>query len=72
MVARFAISCCVADASAIGLPVVWDSAADLPQGEWIRVKGTFDVGAFNGDTVPVLQASSVEQVAQPEHPYLYP
>ncbi len=72
MVARFAISCCVADASAIGLPVYWDKAADLPQGEWIQVQGAFSLGTFQGDQVPVLRASSIAVVAQPEHPYLYP
>lgn len=72
MVARFTISCCVADASAIGLPVVWDKAADFPQDSWVRVQGTFEVGQFRGDTVPVLKAASVETVEQPEHPYLYP
>ncbi len=72
MVARFAISCCVADATAIGLPVSWANAADLTQGEWIEVKGTFKVDDFGGDQMPIIQAASVDQVAQPEHPYLYP
>ena len=72
MVARFAISCCVADASALGVPVFWEQAEDLPQGEWIRVKGAFDLDSFRGDDLPVLQAASVEVVPQPEHPYLYP
>lgn len=72
MVARFTVSCCVADASAIGLAVIWDAAGDFPQDTWVRVQGTFEVGEFRGDTVPVLQAASVETVEQPEHPYLYP
>lgn len=72
MVARFTVSCCVADAAAIGIPIMWDKAATISQDTWVRVKGTFQVGEFRGDTVPVLQAVSVETVAQPEHPYLYP
>ncbi len=72
MVARFAISCCVADATAIGVPVVWDQMPTLKQGEWLEVKGTFSVADFQGSQMPVLQATSVDQVAQPEHPYLYP
>jgi putative membrane protein len=70
MVARFTVSCCVADASAIGVPVQWAEA--LPQGEWVRVQGTMQVGEFRGDTLPILHAASVEIVEQPEHPYLYP
>lgn len=72
MVARFTVSCCVADASAIGLPVQWDQAIDLKQDTWIQVNGTFQVGEFRGNTVPILQATSIEVVDQPEHPYLYP
>lgn len=72
MVARFTVSCCVADASAIGLPVAWADAASLPQGEWVRVRGTMQVGEFREDTMPVLQAESIEMVEQPKHPYLYP
>lgn len=72
MVARFTISCCVADASAIGVPVAWSDTAALKQGEWVQVKGAFSVANFDGDELPVLQAASVERIAQPEHPYLYP
>ncbi|MDZ4766307.1 MAG: TIGR03943 family protein [Chloroflexota bacterium] len=72
MTARFTVSCCVADASAIGVPVYSASAASLPQGEWVRVQGTFAVREFRGESLPVLMASSIEVVPQPEHPYLYP
>lgn len=72
MVARFTISCCVADASALGVPVAWDAAEDLRADTWVRVQGTFRVDDFRDDRVPVLHAASVEQIEQPEHPYLYP
>lgn len=72
MAARFTVSCCVADASAIGLPIIWGKAQDFPQDTWVEVKGTFEIGEFRGDTIPLLRASSVEAVEQPTHPYLYP
>ncbi len=72
MVARFVISCCAADASAIGLPVVWDDAPDLPEDAWVRVRGAFALGEFGGNLVPILHAETVEVVPAPEHPYLYP
>jgi uncharacterized repeat protein (TIGR03943 family) len=72
MVARFTISCCVADASAIGLPTFWEDEGTLEQGQWVRVQGTMQVGEFRDDSLPILQATSVEIVEQPEHPYLYP
>jgi len=72
MVARFTVSCCVADAAAIGLPVAYADSAALPQGEWVRVRGTMQVGEFRGETLPIIQAASIEVVPQPDHPYLYP
>jgi uncharacterized repeat protein (TIGR03943 family) len=72
MVARFTVSCCVADASPIGLPVLYTGTADVAEGEWVRIQGMFRAGDFRGQTTPILQADSVEIVAQPEHPYLYP
>lgn len=70
MVARFTVSCCVADANAIGMPVEWQG--QIEQGEWVRVVGTIEAGEFRGDTTPMVRAESVEVVEQPEHPYLYP
>lgn len=73
MVARFTISCCVADAVPIGLPVTWDKASDFPMDSWVRVRGSFQTLDFRDQqNQPVLQAVSVEEVPQPEHPYLYP
>jgi putative membrane protein len=72
MVARFTISCCVADASAIGVPVAWNDASVLQADTWVRVHGAFQVDDFKNDRLPVLQAESVTPVEQPEHPYLYP
>lgn len=72
MLARFTVACCVADASAIGVPVVWDGAAEIESSTWLRVQGVFELGAFREAEVPILQASAVTVVEQPEHPYLYP
>jgi uncharacterized repeat protein (TIGR03943 family) len=72
MLARFTISCCVADASAIGVPVEWDAAQDYPADTWVRIQGTWEVGTFRGDTVPILHPVSIDKVDQPDHPYLYP
>lgn len=72
MVARFTLSCCVADASAIGLPVYLAGSDSIVEGEWVRVNGTFRAGDFRGVSTPILMAGTVDVVAQPEHPYLYP
>lgn len=72
MVARFAVSCCVADASALGIPVYWPEAAALSDNEWVRVEGAFEAGLFRDVKTPILQADVLTVIEQPEHPYLYP
>ncbi|MBN1680099.1 MAG: TIGR03943 family protein [Anaerolineae bacterium] len=77
MVARFVISCCVADAQAIGLVVSWPDGASLPDDSWVRIRGTFEAGEFDGMApYPVLAAydgtDGVQPIEQPDHPYLYP
>ena len=72
MVARFTMSCCVADAFPIGMPVIWSDSGDLTAGAWIRVAGALQAAAFAGEFMPVLFADSVELVDEPAQPYLYP
>ncbi len=72
MVARFTVSCCVADASAIGVIVQSPDGTKLAQDSWVHVKGKFQVKDFDGQRTPILLADSVELTNQPEHPYLYP
>lgn len=72
MVTRFVISCCVADAAAIGLPVIWAETDALVNDTWVQVRGHFELGDFGGNIVPILHAETLEIVPEPEHPYLYP
>jgi putative membrane protein len=72
MTARFTVSCCVADASAIGVIVNSDAADKLQPDSWVHVKGKFQVQDLDGQKTPVLIAESVEPTAQPVQPYLYP
>lgn len=72
MVARFTVSCCVADASAIAMPVEYNDIAALEQGAWVRVTGEVEAREFHGDIAPVIYNATVEVVDTPAHPYLYP
>ena len=72
MLSRFVITCCVADALAVGLPVNGMDRMDLPDNTWVHVKGTLDKTSIDGDTVPLIQATSIEIIEAPEQPYLYP
>lgn len=74
MVARFTVSCCVADALPIGLPSYWEveDTEALPDGTWVQVEGAFKAGSFGGINIPILQAQNITRIEQPEHPYIYP
>jgi uncharacterized repeat protein (TIGR03943 family) len=68
-VARFVVSCCVADARGYAVPVQWAGAAALTSDTWVRVRGHVAIGADGG---MVVLARTVEQVDVPANPYVYP
>ncbi len=72
MLVRFAVTCCVADATAVGLPVAWGSATTLNENGWVRVRGSITNLSFEGRRVPGILAESVEAVEEPRQPYLFP
>jgi uncharacterized repeat protein (TIGR03943 family) len=71
MAARFTLSCCVADALAIGLPVQADDAGQFADGAWVHITGVLEAGEFNGDFLPVIRPQQIEAIDQPQNPYLY-
>ncbi|MFN8412926.1 MAG: TIGR03943 family protein [Anaerolineales bacterium] len=71
-VSRFVISCCAADAFSLGMIVNWQDASKLKNDSWVLVKGPLSSTRLHDQTVPVVDAVSVEIVPVPEQPYLYP
>ena len=71
-VSRFAISCCVADATALGLLVQTPDAKTLKADNWVRVTGKLQLGEFAGEKMPMIVAEKIEPAPQPNQPYLYP
>jgi uncharacterized repeat protein (TIGR03943 family) len=72
LVGRFTITCCVADAVAIGMVVNWRQAEGLAENQWVRVRGAVRFEAVDGKVHPVIDASQVDQIPSPEQPYLFP
>ncbi len=72
MVSRFAVTCCVADAFAIGMAVDWPDSADLPDNTWVSVEGTIDSVSIEEKASPIIHARSVSLIEAPQQPYLYP
>jgi uncharacterized repeat protein (TIGR03943 family) len=72
-VARFTVSCCVADANAIGMLVqTHTSPNDLQTDQWVRVVGKIAIVEFDGEQMPIIVASKIEPTVMPENPYLQP
>jgi uncharacterized repeat protein (TIGR03943 family) len=72
MLARFTMSCCVADAFPIGMPVIALGGGEFEVGEWLRIQGQLKARSFGGDFLPVALAEAIERVDEPRQPYLYP
>ena len=71
MVGRFVLSCCVADASPVGLIVQWPDTVELADDQWVDVTGSFEVGTFNEIEMPILVAEEITLTEPPAQPYLY-
>ena len=65
MVSRFAITCCVADAFAIGMVVESTDAEGLPDNSWIRVKGPVQSINLGGHKMALILADSIRPPRSP-------
>ncbi len=71
LVGRFLVSCCVADATALGVVVQWPEAEELALDQWVNVYGRLQNGEFAGRTLPILVAERVQPIDPPAQPYFY-
>lgn len=72
LVGRLAVTCCVADAFAIGMVVEWPLASETTDNAWVHVRGEVQVVQIDNQTLPLIIAESVKDTDQPSHPYLFP
>jgi uncharacterized repeat protein (TIGR03943 family) len=72
LVSRFALVCCTADAFALGMVVDWPQSSTLPNDLWIKVKGPVQTTDLDTHKMPLIQATAVQPVQQPDQPYLFP
>jgi uncharacterized repeat protein (TIGR03943 family) len=72
LISRLAITCCVADAFAIGMVVEWGQASDWTDNTWVHVRGDVQEIELDGEKIPLIVAESVKETAEPAKPYLYP
>lgn len=70
MISRFTLTCCVADAFAIGMVVESSDASSYPENTWVRVQGTLGLSTIESQMAPRIQASKIQVVSEPAQPYL--
>ncbi|MFC3886284.1 TIGR03943 family putative permease subunit [Bacillus songklensis] len=71
VVARFGLSCCVADASVYGTLATMENAKTYKTDEWIKVEGTLLKTTYNDSLLPYIHIEHIERIEPPKNPYVY-
>lgn len=71
VIARYLVSCCIADAQVVGLYAVYSDIEQKSPFVWIRAEGVLDQIEFQGEQIPILRVEHIEEIPAPENPYLY-
>ena len=71
LVARFAITCCLADAVVYAFQVNTDEAHHYEMDSWVRVKGELAGNEDPESSDPFVVADEIEEIPEPDQPYVY-
>ena len=69
VLARLTVRCCLADATPVGIPVIWPEGESLKADEWLAVSGEMGVERMNGVLRSVVIADTVEPIPKPKRPF---
>lgn len=72
VVARFGMTCCIADASVYGTMVRSDEPLHLENDSWVQISGLISEDTFNDMRIPQVMLRGFEIIEAPESPYVYP
>lgn len=69
---RMLVQCCAADARPYSIPVEFGKEAPhFKEMSWVKVVGKMSFHQEGGQTVPVLEATKIEETAAPENQMIY-
>ncbi|RAK21094.1 putative repeat protein (TIGR03943 family) [Anoxybacillus vitaminiphilus] len=71
VIARFGISCCVADASVYGMLVSGKHLKSIVNDEWVKVIGVIKQTNYKGNVFPCIEIKEINKIQQPNEPYIY-
>ena len=69
VLARLTVRCCLADATPVGIPVIWPEGASLKADEWLAVSGEMGVERVGGVLRSVVIAETVQPIPKPKRPF---
>lgn len=69
---RMLVQCCAADARPYSIPIDFGKPApDLKEMTWVKVIGKIDYKKEGGQTVPVMEVTSIEETTAPDQTMIY-
>ncbi|MGJ9384145.1 TIGR03943 family putative permease subunit [Salipaludibacillus sp. CF4.18] len=71
-IARFSMTCCVADAGVFGTIIESDLAPEFDNDTWVEVKGTIDQSTYHEFTIPLIHPQQINTIEEPDQPYVFP
>ncbi|CUB10963.1 hypothetical protein BN2127_JRS1_02749 [Bacillus cereus] len=71
VVARYGITCCIADASVWGMIVTGKDVEKISEETWVKVTGILDKTTYKRTLFPLVKISKVEKINKPIDPYVY-
>jgi uncharacterized repeat protein (TIGR03943 family) len=69
VLARLTVRCCLADATPVGIPVIWPEGESLKADEWLAVSGEMGVERIGGVLRSVVIAERVQPIPKPKRPF---
>lgn len=70
-IARYVISCCIADASAVGLAIDVGDENNLVAGHWYELQGTINTTSYKNDISPILKVTWSNEIKKPLFTYIF-
>jgi uncharacterized repeat protein (TIGR03943 family) len=71
VIARFGLSCCVADASVYGTLANVKESKEFADDDWVEATGMIEKKEYDGFILPSLKLQTVKKVEAPTNPYVY-
>lgn len=67
---RFILSCCVVDATPVGVLVEYDYTNLYKANDWLEIQGKFTIKTVDGKQEPVVIPTKITKISQPDNVYL--